>query len=76
MPIDSSLATVDGGATVNDVTRRYPSTLPIFRALGIDSCCGGALSLAEAAKKAGIGLDVLHATLTTAVAASEQPRTV
>jgi iron-sulfur cluster repair protein YtfE (RIC family) len=37
--------------TVNEVITKYPATVAVFSAHGIDSCCGGALPLAEVARK-------------------------
>jgi regulator of cell morphogenesis and NO signaling len=37
--------------TVNQVVAEHPETLAVFNRLGIDACCGGALPLAEVAKK-------------------------
>ena len=63
----------DSKTTVNDVTRQYPSTLALFRGLGIDTCCGGALTLAQAAEKADIALDLLYGAVRSTIAADEQP---
>lgn len=46
-------------STVNDVLLRHPATVAVFNAFGVDACCGGAASLAEAARDAGISLDAL-----------------
>jgi regulator of cell morphogenesis and NO signaling len=45
------------GDTVEAVTKRVPDALPVLRELGIDTCCGGSLTLAEAAASAGIPVD-------------------
>ena len=31
--------------TVNEIVQRYPKSLPVFKAFGIDTCCGGAQPL-------------------------------
>ncbi|HEU4697810.1 MAG TPA: DUF542 domain-containing protein [Gemmatimonadales bacterium] len=49
--------------TVNDLLRRAPTAAPVLNALGIDTCCGGGLSLAEAAQSAGIPTSELLAKL-------------
>jgi regulator of cell morphogenesis and NO signaling len=45
--------------TVNEAAARFPATLRIFSAHGIDSCCGGAKPLAEVAQRHGLELDDL-----------------
>jgi iron-sulfur cluster repair protein YtfE (RIC family) len=31
--------------TVNEIVQKYPQALPVFKELGIDTCCGGAQPL-------------------------------
>jgi iron-sulfur cluster repair protein YtfE (RIC family) len=38
---------------VNEAVRSFPATLPLFAALGIDTCCGGAKPVEEAARRHG-----------------------
>ncbi|HEV3050511.1 MAG TPA: DUF542 domain-containing protein [Longimicrobium sp.] len=44
---------IDADLTVNETIRRFPATLPVFKAFGIDTCCGGAAHLTEAAERKG-----------------------
>ena len=37
--------------TVNEIIAAHPNTVAVFKRLGIDSCCGGALPIAEVARK-------------------------
>ena len=37
-------------ATINDTIARFPSTARIFNRFGIDTCCGGGSTVAEAAR--------------------------
>lgn len=47
---------------VNDAIRLYPETIGVFTNFNIDSCCGGAVSIEEAAKRDGAVLeDILKA---------------
>ena len=39
---------------VNEIIHDLPGALEVFRRHGIDSCCGGHLTLEKAAKSAGI----------------------
>ncbi len=51
---------------VNDCIRDFPKTIGIFTQFNIDSCCGGAVSIEEAAKRDGADLDALLAALNEA----------
>jgi iron-sulfur cluster repair protein YtfE (RIC family) len=45
--------------TVNEMVAQAPATLAVFNRLGIDACCGGAVSLEAAAARDGVELDQL-----------------
>lgn len=45
--------------TVNEAIRRFPTTVAVFNDFGIDACCGGAVTIAEAADRDGVDLDML-----------------
>ena len=45
--------------SVNDTLLRLPAAVETFNALGIDACCGGAATLGEAARVAGVPLAAL-----------------
>ena len=40
--------------SVNDVLQRWPASVRALNALGVDTCCGGAASLEEAAADIGV----------------------
>lgn len=61
---------LDGQMTVRDLVGRYPQTRPVFEKHGIDYCCGGAVSLADAAAKHGLKLSALLMELKTALQAA------
>ena len=42
--------------TVNQAIERFPLTVAVFNRFGIDACCGGARTLAEAAGRHGVPL--------------------
>ena len=44
---------------VNDAIKLYPYTIGVFSKFHIDSCCGGAVSIEEAAKRDKAELDAL-----------------
>ena len=45
---------IDESTIVNDVIRDVPNALEVLRRHGIDSCCGGQLTVGEAARGSGI----------------------
>jgi regulator of cell morphogenesis and NO signaling len=49
--------------TVNEIITRHPATVAVFQRHGIDSCCGGALPLAEVARKHRLNFLALLAEL-------------
>ncbi|MBI5599750.1 MAG: DUF542 domain-containing protein [Deltaproteobacteria bacterium] len=54
--------------TVNDVIRQCPVTIGVFTQYHIDSCCGGAVSIEEAARRDGAELEGLLDALNEATA--------
>lgn len=60
---DTRHPALDATWTVNEVLARYPVTGRALNAFGVDTCCGGHNSLAEAAREATVGLDDLLAGL-------------
>lgn len=63
-----SEAPVTADTLVNDAVKQYPQTLHIFNVAGIDTCCGGALPIGEAAKRHGKDVDVLLKSIEIATA--------
>jgi iron-sulfur cluster repair protein YtfE (RIC family) len=66
---------IDPSDSVNDVLRRYPELIGVLNAHGVDTCCGGAQSLTEAASLAGLRLETLIAELTATIAQSTAVKT-
>lgn len=44
---------------VNDAIKLYPDTIGVFNKFHIDSCCGGAVSIEDAAKRDKADLNAL-----------------
>lgn len=63
-------ARLDCTSTVDQTIAAHPDTAAVFAAFGIDGCCGGALSVEEAAKREGVDAARLCAALEVAVAAA------
>jgi iron-sulfur cluster repair protein YtfE (RIC family) len=61
MSIESQ--TIDPTLTISAVLGRYPATLAVFNARGLDACCGGGLTLRDAAARHGLDLAELLAAL-------------
>ena len=57
--------------TVNETIRRFPATVAVFKAFGIDACCGGALPIATAAARHGVDTGVLAEMLERAARQTE-----
>lgn len=53
--------------TVNEAIQRYPATIAIFNRYGMDTCCGGARQIGEAADAAGVDRSVLRTELVGAI---------
>ena len=60
---------LDPTVTVKDVMAEDARTISVFQRLGLDTCCGSGLALADAARHKGIALDALLEALRAALAA-------
>lgn len=54
--------------TLNAIVERAPRTLAVLQRFGLDTCCGGALALREAAAHHALDLDELLGALRAAEA--------
>lgn len=66
------ITSIDETWTINEVVERFPSTLPMLSAIGVDTCCGGAHTLATAAAHKKLDLEVFLREL-DAVACGRSP---
>jgi iron-sulfur cluster repair protein YtfE (RIC family) len=71
IPVRPAPSRVSSLSTVNEILARYPGTMGICNAFGLDTCCGGALSLRDAAAEAGANLEQLLVLLETEARASD-----
>jgi len=62
---------ITGDMVINDVIKLYPWTLPVFHRLDVDSCCGGARTVAIMAQEHGLDLEDVLAELQSAAEASQ-----
>ena len=62
--------TVAAQETVEGAVRWSPRAAEVLRGLGVDTCCGGRLTLAQAAASAGIPVETVLKAL---VASQEDP---
>jgi regulator of cell morphogenesis and NO signaling len=51
--------TFESSNTVREIAHQLPSSIRLFDDFGIDYCCGGNKSIAEACHKAGVSLELL-----------------
>ena len=58
---------IDESSTVNELAARCPDTIAVFNRFGIDSCCGGGVPIADAARRDGADIDALLGALREAV---------
>lgn len=58
---------IDPRMSVNQIVDRFPRTLGVFNRHGIDSCCGGAVSLTAAAERDGVEVRELLSDLRGAI---------
>ena len=54
---------LDPSLTVNEILGRYPDAIDVFNRMGVDICCGGTLTLAEAIEADGLDEDALYSAL-------------
>ena len=55
--------------TINEIVDRHPETIEIFNRFGLDTCCGGGVSVAEAARRDGVDVTAVVAELRRSVLA-------
>jgi regulator of cell morphogenesis and NO signaling len=69
---EKKIMTIAATKTVGEIAAENPQTTREFEQLGIDYCCGGSRSLAEACAQASISVDEVMDRLEKSAAAREQ----
>jgi iron-sulfur cluster repair protein YtfE (RIC family) len=54
-------------ALIRDLVEQYPETMPVLASYGLDLCCGGGHTVAEAAALHGEDADHMAADLVAAI---------
>lgn len=54
---------LDCAQSVNDIITRHPTTIAVFNRFGLDTCCGGSLSVTDAAHANGVDPEILCSAL-------------
>lgn len=54
---------IDPTWSINELLRRRPESVAILNAYGVDTCCGGASSIVDAAREEGIDLQAMLADI-------------
>ncbi len=62
---------ITSASIVNETLRKFPVTTGVFNQFGIDACCGGAVSISEAATRDGANPDELLNALNGAIGPQE-----
>ncbi len=62
-----NLTQLDPTMTINEIVARYPATIAVFNRFGMDTCCGGGVSVGQAAYRDGIDVDLVLTALREAV---------
>lgn len=65
---------LDCALSLNEITKRHPATGAVFTRFGLDHCCGGSLSVTDAARAHGLDVNVLCAELNAAANSTSQAR--
>lgn len=61
---------IQPASIVNETLRRHPATTGVFNRFGIDACCGGAVSINDAAVRDGADPSLLLDALNAAIGAT------
>lgn len=60
------MAAITRDMIINDVIKKYPTTIKVFNEHKVDSCCGGGVSIETTATRDGVDVDTLVKALNEA----------
>ena len=63
----SHLTQIDPTVTINEIVAQHPETIAVFNRFGFDTCCGGGVSVRDAARRDGVELESVLAELRRAL---------
>ena len=63
--------TLDPSLSINEIIRRAPVSIMVLNTYGIDTCCGGEISLTESAKEIGVSPEDILRAVTAATRTGE-----
>lgn len=72
--MNMDVSTIETTMTLDEITNRFPDTIKVFNEFGMDICCGGGMSLAEAAERDGVELESIEQALRAAIGAGAGSR--
>jgi regulator of cell morphogenesis and NO signaling len=64
--------TITPETRIKEVLKEHPTTVRVFHRLGLDACCGGSRTLADATAAHGLELEMVMAELWKQAATNEQ----
>jgi iron-sulfur cluster repair protein YtfE (RIC family) len=70
----TTIRALDCAQGVNEILTLHPATKTVFNRFGVDLCCGGSLSVQDAARASGANCDALCDALQHAVQPDEDAR--
>jgi iron-sulfur cluster repair protein YtfE (RIC family) len=53
-PLSCEVASIDAACTINALIAQQPASIFVLNAFGVDTCCGGSDTIAQAATHAGV----------------------
>lgn len=65
-----NLPRLDTTMTINEIVARFAETIPVFNRFGMDTCCGGGVTVEEAARRDDIEVEAVLAALHESIDAS------